>query len=272
MKRNITGFFWGLFLLAIWYFQGAVLRVALSLMMIEGMREVFHAFDTYGDHTYWWPGITFSVLSMPVYVFFGWEAACILMFLCIISGMTTVILHGEADFNALIATVFPMLYPGMLFLMMFRMQDLPVPEYASLCISITFLVPALCDVAAFEVGSHFGKHKLCPRLSPNKTIEGAVGGMVGAVLGIALLCALYSGTKGVHMPPWWQLVPLGILCGFASQCGDLAASLIKRRCGIKDYAKLLPGHGGLMDRMDSSLMCCVVVYGYFFIFCKVFIR
>ena len=62
---------------------------------------------------------------------------------------------------------------------------------------------------------------------------------------------------------------LGAVAGFAAQIGDLVASLVKRRCGIKDYAQILPGHGGLMDRMDSSLLCTVAVFGYFWVFSQV---
>ena len=218
----------------------------------------------------------FAALSMPAYLFFGWEAACVLMMLCCILGMTCVILHGRADFSALIATVFPLLYPGMMFLLLFRMQDFPVARYSSLSMLLVFLVPAACDVAAYEVGSRVGRHKLCPELSPGKTVEGAAAGLAAAIVASGAISALYPALQSLAgelpeavMPPMWQMLILGAVAGFAAQIGDLVASLVKRRCGIKDYAQILPGHGGLMDRMDSSLLCTVAVFGYFWVFSQV---
>lgn len=276
MKRVITGALWTVMLGVMWYFQGTVMRVILSAMMIEGMREMYCAYNKHGDHTYWWPGMLFAALSMPAYLFFGWEAACVLMMLCCILGMTCVILHGRADFSALIATVFPLLYPGMMFLLLFRMQDFPVARYSSLSMLLVFLVPAACDVAAYEVGSRVGRHKLCPELSPGKTVEGAAAGLAAAIVASGAISALYPALQSLAgelpeavMPPMWQMLLLGAVAGFAAQIGDLVASLVKRRCGIKDYAQILPGHGGLMDRMDSSLLCTVAVFGYFWVFSQV---
>lgn len=276
MKRVITGVLWTLMLAVMWYFQGTVMRVILAAMMIEGMREMYRAYDRHGDHTYWWPGMLFAVLAMPAYVYLGWEAACVLMMLCCILGMTAVILHGKADFSALVATVFPLLYPGMMFLLLFRMQDFEVARYSSMGMLLLFLVPSACDVAAYEVGSRIGRRKLCPELSPGKTVEGAVAGLVAAIAASGLISALYPALQGLAMslpeatmPPLWHMLALGAVAGFAAQCGDLVASLVKRRCGIKDYAQILPGHGGLMDRMDSALLCTVVVFGYFWVFSQV---
>ena len=272
MKRVITGAAWTVMLGVMWFFQGTVMRVLLAAMMMEGMWEMYRAYDQHGDHTYWWPGMLFAALSMPAYVFLGWEAACVLLLLCCIIGMTCVILHGKADFSALVATVFPLLYPGMMFLLLFRMQDFEVACYASLSILLVFLVPSACDVAAYEVGSRWGRHKLCPELSPGKTIEGAVAGLIASIVAAGVVSALFpalqelaGGALEAIMPPLWHMLVLGAVSGFAAQCGDLVASLVKRRCGIKDYAQILPGHGGLMDRMDSSLLCTVVVFGYFWV-------
>ena len=117
-----------------------------------------------------------------------------------------------------------------------------------------------CDTCAYLAGRAFGKHKLCPALSPKKTVEGAIGGLLG--------CALIAGAYGLILPHYtaynervvWACLLIGLLCGVLSQLGDLLASGIKRDKGIKDYGNLIPGHGGVMDRFDSVIFMLPVVY------------
>lgn len=116
-----------------------------------------------------------------------------------------------------------------------------------------------CDTCAYCVGMLFGKHKMSPVLSPKKSVEGAVGGVLGA----ALLGALYGYVlRGVFQDNRVILF-FALICGAASlisMVGDLAASAIKRNAGIKDYGKLIPGHGGVMDRFDSVIFTAPVIY------------
>lgn len=116
---------------------------------------------------------------------------------------------------------------------------------------LTFVVVWLSDSGAFFVGRSRGRHKLAPLLSPNKTVEGCVGGFVCAILA-AVLYGLILRWCGYHV----QLAVMavyGFLGSLAGQAGDLAFSAIKRECGIKDYSNLLPGHGGMLDRFDSTI-------------------
>jgi phosphatidate cytidylyltransferase len=112
------------------------------------------------------------------------------------------------------------------------------------------------DIFAYFTGLLFGRHKLAPNLSPKKTIEGAVGGLVGSVL----LCGLF----GYFFLPdlFYHTIAIGVLGSGAAQVGDLTASLIKRKLGIKDYGKLIPGHGGFLDRFDSLLFTAPLVFYY----------
>ena len=121
---------------------------------------------------------------------------------------------------------------------------------------VLFLVLTVCsDTGAYAAGSRFGKHKLAPRISPGKTREG----LVGAVL----LCML-AGALGmklmIHQGQWWQGLVLGTCVAVSATLGDLGESMIKRDLGIKDMGTLLPGHGGLMDRLDSLLPTAPVVW------------
>lgn len=112
------------------------------------------------------------------------------------------------------------------------------------------------DTFAYFAGVFLGRHKLCPTLSPKKTIEGAIGGIIGSVLCSAIfahfLCCEY----------FWSCVIIGLVASPVSMCGDLTASAYKRKMGIKDYGNLIPGHGGVMDRFDSILFTAPFVYYY----------
>lgn len=121
--------------------------------------------------------------------------------------------------------------------------------------------PWLADSTAYFVGSFMGKRKLCPNISPNKTVEGALGGIIGSVAG-ALLAGLvfqFLVYRNVQFN-YLALLVIGIYCSVVSILGDLVFSVIKRDCGIKDYGSIMPGHGGLLDRFDSVIFCAPFVY------------
>lgn len=125
----------------------------------------------------------------------------------------------------------------------------------------------LTDIFAYFVGSKFGKHKLCPKISPKKSVEGAVGGVVGAVLLNVVLLFVFKkfffqdGTGLTYV----SVIIMSVCLSVISMFGDLAASTIKRNFGIKDFGKLLPGHGGIMDRCDSLLFVLPVLYSLVYI-------
>jgi phosphatidate cytidylyltransferase len=116
------------------------------------------------------------------------------------------------------------------------------------------------DTAAFFVGRALGRHPLAPRISPGKTWEGAVAGLAGAII----VCLLFTLPAPWRLPiDYVQAIVLGILVSVFGQLGDLAESLLKRNTGIKESGSLMPGHGGLLDRMDSVVFAGVVVYLYY---------
>ena len=120
------------------------------------------------------------------------------------------------------------------------------------------------DIFAYFTGMLLGRHKLCPVLSPKKTIEGAVGGVLGSVA----LCSLFGY---IFMRPLLvHCVVIGLLAAPISMLGDLTASAYKRKMGIKDYGNLIPGHGGIMDRFDSVLFTAPFVYYYVVIIMQYF--
>jgi len=110
------------------------------------------------------------------------------------------------------------------------------------------------DTTAFFAGHFFGRHKLAPNISPAKTWEGAAGGLILSIAAALLLTTLPLGV------PWYLAILLGILIGIAATLGDLAESLIKRQTHVKDSGQIIPGHGGILDRIDSLLFAVIVVF------------
>lgn len=123
---------------------------------------------------------------------------------------------------------------------------------------LAFIGAWIPDTAAYFAGNFFGKHKLIEKVSPHKTVEGAIGAVVGALVAFPLygwILTLMGYT--VHFLP---LIVLGVLCSVFAQFGDLAASVMKRAYNAKDFGTLIPGHGGLVDRIDSLIFITPLVY------------
>ena len=133
-------------------------------------------------------------------------------------------------------------------------------------LGLVFIVAWICDVFAYLVGSLFGKHKLIPEISPKKTIEGSIGGIVFAALAYLLYGFIVDKVVGNIEVNYLFLGIFGTVLSVVSQIGDLIASLIKREYGVKDYGRLFPGHGGVMDRFDSVLAVSAILL----ILCLVF--
>jgi phosphatidate cytidylyltransferase len=128
-------------------------------------------------------------------------------------------------------------------------------EY-SVLVWLIFLTAFGTDVMAYFTGYAFGKHKLCPKISPKKTIEGSIGGTAGSVILCGIFGYFFAPTIFIHC------IIIGLLGGMVSQFGDLTASIFKRKMGIKDYGHLIPGHGGILDRFDSVLFTAPIIYYY----------
>ena len=115
------------------------------------------------------------------------------------------------------------------------------------------------DTAAFLVGRAVGKHHLAPRISPGKTWEGAIAGVCGAII----VSLLFTISTPFQLPlTYWQAILLGLLVSVFGQLGDLVESLLKRNMGVKESGRLIPGHGGVLDRIDSVVFAGIVVYYY----------
>lgn len=136
---------------------------------------------------------------------------------------------------------------------------------------LPFVVSWITDTFAYFCGMAFGKHKLIPSVSPKKTVEGSIGGTVCAVVLTVLYCFIAGKSTGSNVS-YVAVAVIALVCSLLSQCGDLIMSLVKRHYGIKDYGKLFPGHGGVLDRFDSIIITSPFIYllSAYIPFCEVF--
>ena len=125
---------------------------------------------------------------------------------------------------------------------------------------ICFIGAWVTDTFAYFAGRLFGKHKLIPEISPKKTVEGSIGGIIFCILAMLLYGFIVNTiTDGAVKANYLMLAASGLFISFVSQIGDLAMSAVKRTYGLKDYGKLFPGHGGVLDRFDSVLAVALVL-------------
>jgi phosphatidate cytidylyltransferase len=136
-------------------------------------------------------------------------------------------------------------------------------ELGYLYIWMIFIGAWATDTFAYFCGITMGKTKIVPKISPKKSLEGCIGGVVGCAAAMTAFGACFYSTIGV---PVLHFTVIGLICGVISQLGDWSASVIKRAVGIKDYGNIMPGHGGVLDRIDSILFTAPVVYFYISIF------
>ena len=143
-------------------------------------------------------------------------------------------------------------------------------DASALALLLIFVISPVADTFAFFVGSIFGGKKLCPSISPKKTIAGAVGGVVFGTGASVLMYSLYTLATGYEYAglgnPWVMFVIVGLITSVMTVFGDLVESVIKRHLGIKDMGKIMPGHGGILDRIDGTLFASTFVYIAFVLF------
>lgn len=159
--------------------------------------------------------------------------------------------------------IFGVLYVGLLggYIIALSVIESLVPKLSAKLLTLFFIVVFAGDTGAYYIGRKFGRHKLSPRVSPGKTIEGLAGGLAGNV--IAALIAHYTFFPELRIG---HAIPLAIVMGLLGAVGDLCESMLKRGAKAKDAGKIIPGHGGLLDRLDSMLFNAPLLYYFYLVF------
>jgi phosphatidate cytidylyltransferase len=170
------------------------------------------------------------------------------------------IVRGQHSVAGLASTVFGVFYVGWFGAHITLLHSVDV--LGAGLVTTLFVAVILTDTAAFFVGSAIGKHKLAPKVSPNKSWEGAIAGFCGAVAGMIVLYGLRQKYGWEALPDWGvvRYAHAGAIVSIVSQLGDLTESCLKRDAGVKDSGGIFPGHGGVLDRADGFLFASPVLY------------
>ncbi|MCR5006688.1 MAG: phosphatidate cytidylyltransferase [Clostridiales bacterium] len=262
LTRTISGFFLIVILFALLYFGGYVLLAALLLFSLIGLYEYHKAISA--EHR---PFVWLSYIACVGYyaiLFFRPEAVVeqpygflflIVFFLVLM--IAAVFTYPERRFEDAFLTFCGTVYVAVLFSFLFFVRR---RDHGFTYVWFIFWAAWGSDTFAYLCGRAFGKHKLVPKLSPNKTIEGAVGGVIGATVLCVVYGMLVRGQLGMDTAQILMLaIPVGLCGAVLGQTGDLFSSAIKRFMDIKDFGHLIPGHGGILDRFDSILLSGTVV-------------
>ena len=254
------------FLIVMMYFGGVVMGIGAMVCLCFAMHEEYHALSVAGHRPVAWPTWVATAACVPLVAAWGIGTVIPLLAMTCLITIICVVFRDEPKLEDAVMSVLPLftvMLPGMCIVVMAQVQPKAVQV---VLLSLTFAVPVLGDTLAFFVGSRVRGPKLCPAVSPNKTISGAIAGLAGsllaaAVVGLASLLFCDAATLA-QLPSWWQYALIGLIGGVAGQMGDLFASLVKRHCGLKDFSSLFPGDGGMLDRLDSILFMAVVMFSF----------
>ena len=266
-KRLFSSTILILFLIgAIFWFPKSIVAIVIAIIIglglweFYGLAEIkgFRPFKGYGTFC----GILFAVfvyvmvaLHKPqadefIYMLLFLMIATILVKYTFIKDNSAPIINGSI-------TILGIMYVSFLFTFIIKLRYLPDAAHGKWWVLALFIITKISDSAAYLGGTKWGRHKLIPRISAKKTIEGSAFGVLGAVIA-SLVCRLFF----IQELGWIKIIILGILLSIAGQIGDLVESLIKRDAEVKDSGTPIPGMGGILDILDSLLFAGPVMYIY----------
>ena len=213
-----------------------------KLLVITGVIATIYMFAK----EYFW--LTLYGAELPIIL--------LVLFLLVLAG------HKKINITHAALALFGVFYVAGLFLYAVKIK---LYYLGTLYIWLVVLGAFMTDTFAYFTGVFLGKHKLCPEISPKKTVEGAVGGIIGCGLSFIVYGIILEKCFGLDIS-YVKIFLLGMVASVVSMIGDLSVSIIKRHFHIKDYGNLIPGHGGILDRCDSLIMVAPVVYYFIILF------
>ncbi len=266
--RMLTGFIMGTIAMGCIMLGGVALLILLAFVIYFASKEYVKILE----HKGFYPSLKIILASealLAIITFFDrTQYVALALILCTFAAFMWVLFRGRQPYIANVATtILGFVYCGYFPLHLQLLRDISSPVYHDGLgfVVMMFTSILLTDIGCYYAGTKFGRHKLAPVISPNKTIEGSIGGAVSAVIGSCII-GVFINYFFVEIS-WYIPVLVGLICTVFAQIGDLCESLIKRDAGVKDSGNSLPGHGGFLDRSDSFIFTIPVMY----YFCKYFV-
>ncbi|NLW22317.1 MAG: phosphatidate cytidylyltransferase [Tissierellia bacterium] len=226
---------------------GSLLAYFIFLLSLIGIREFYRAVENIKIKPVKIIGYISCVGFLLNALGIKWVSVSLILFFAVAALLTTLVFKKDIKLLDIAMTLFGIFY------IPFLMQHIIYLD-GSIYIWLIFITAWGTDTMAYLSGSIFGKNKLCPQISPKKTIEGSIGGILGSVL-LTLAYGIYY-----QLSPIWFFLLLSFVASIIAQIGDLIASKLKRITGIKDFGFIMPGHGGILDRFDSILFTAPLIY------------
>lgn len=255
-QRMISGVLGALILIFVLLFGTPIIQIGVSALAVIGVCEVFYVTHIVGKRTLFFISVAASLFMMIAQSsnvdMFGFVVYIYILALFVLYMSD----RKKTDLKDIGCAFIITVYVSFMFGHILYVRSM---DYGYLLIWLVFVVAFVTDIFAMLGGKMFGKHKLCPNLSPKKTVEGSMCGTVACVMGVVVYCFICKVFCHAN-PNYLNSMVLGFLASVISQIGDLSASCIKRQYGVKDYGNIMPGHGGVMDRFDSVLFVAPFIY------------
>lgn len=261
MKQRIITAMVCLPLLGLLFFPTPVIVLVVMAAGLVGMYEYYQAIGLLEKKTLCLMGYLATVV-IPLGIYYLTDTALVLVYLYVVA-LFVLMLSGkeQVTFKDIALLAMGLIYIPYFLSHIIYIRDL---ELGNIYIWLVFVGAFLTDSCAYFVGCAVGGRKLCPTISPKKTVAGAIGGVVGCGLSFILFGVIvntfFAGSLQGERLSLGLLFLLGLVTSVVSQIGDLVASMLKRQCGIKDFGTLLPGHGGILDRCDSIIMVAPIIF------------
>ena len=269
LKRIITGICYALticgFFLLRQFVDFRLMAILIFAFSFIGTFELARALKKWlvkGNYiiTIIYGGLLVPLYCVLQYVLGGYGLFIIVLPVLFSIIFTIICFAKQKNIKEICANILGYLYPAIFIIAMLLSNDLGF-NLGFIALLLPFVVSALSDTFAFFTGSLIGGKKLCPKLSPKKTWSGAIGGTIGGAVGSLLVYFIFKSMMGYTIiNPILLFSILGVVASVLTILGDLFESFIKRKAGIKDMGNILPGHGGVLDRIDGTSFVVLFVY------------
>ena len=262
LKRIVSGAVFVLLIVGFFLLRAidpAFFEILILAVAAIGTYEMLRAFGNKITTLQKVVAMVYACASVPVCWFFGFGVSAFLFIaLAMVQLSLAVIFHEKVTLEGAGLALLSSAYPSFILITMTGVNALS--EYSFAALLLIFVISPFADTFAYFIVSALKGPKLCPKISPNKTVSGAIGGVVGGVIGAVAVYLILGVALSRPVPPWWFFVVIGAVGSVVTEFGDLVESIIKRKIGIKDMGNIMPGHGGVMDRIDGMIFISPIVF------------